>query len=167
MTNLNLYWAVLGKVIQSNARFGLSDRLEVHLDHVRMPVGNGREKTKGRSLGVLSAIKKSIVVVKAAFLCMAHALVIAMARVNSDPKYESYRHGRCLNIPVEELLKALVLIYPMAEALKNFSSFKTTFRIIKLLCLMDLALIGSFSVEIPIRTRNCTCFMIRTMGTIT
>jgi len=163
----DVVWAVLGKVIQSNARFGLSDRLEVHLDHVRMPVGNGREKTNGRSLGVLSAIKKSIFVVKAAFLCMAHALVIAMARVNSDPKYESYRHGRCLNIPVEELLKALVLIYPMAEALKNFSSFKTTFRIIKLLCLMDLALIGSFSVEIPIRTRNCTCFMIRTMGTIT
>ena len=34
----DVVWAVLGKVIQSNARFGLSDRLEVHLDHVRMPV---------------------------------------------------------------------------------------------------------------------------------
>ena len=46
----DVVWAVLGKVIQSNARFGLSDRLEVHLDHVRMPVGNGKkaEKTKGR-----------------------------------------------------------------------------------------------------------------------
>jgi len=44
--------AVLGKVIQSNAILGLSDRLEVHVDHVRMPVGNGKkaEKTKGRSL---------------------------------------------------------------------------------------------------------------------
>jgi len=38
-------WGVLGKVVQSNARFGLFDRLEVHLDHVRVPVGNGREKT--------------------------------------------------------------------------------------------------------------------------
>jgi hypothetical protein len=56
-------WSVLGKVIHSNARFALSDRLEVHLDHVRMPVGNGREKTKGRPLSVLSAIKRSIVVV--------------------------------------------------------------------------------------------------------
>jgi hypothetical protein len=84
----DVVWDVLGKVIQSNARFGLSDRLEVHLDHVRMPVGNGKwaEKTKRRSLDVLSATKKSIVV-KAAFLCLAHALVIAMARVNSDPKY--------------------------------------------------------------------------------
>ena len=104
----DVVWAVLGKVIQSNAKFGLSDRLDVHLDHVRMPAGNGRmaEKTKGRSLGVLSAIKKSIVVVKAEFLCLAHALVIAMARVNSDPKYKSYKLGRCLNKPVEDLLKA-------------------------------------------------------------
>ena len=104
----NVVWAVLGKVIQSNARFGLSDRLEVHLDHVRMPVGNGRmaEKTKGRSLDVLSAIKKSIIAVKAAFLCLAHALVIAMARVNSDPKYKSYSNGYGLNKPVEDLLKA-------------------------------------------------------------
>jgi len=56
----DVVWDVLGKVIQSNARFCLSDRLEVHLDHVRMPVGSGKkaEKTKGRSLDVLSAIKR-------------------------------------------------------------------------------------------------------------
>jgi len=56
----DVVWAVLGKVIQSIARFGLSDRLEVHLDHVRLPVGNGNGgvKTKGRSLDVMSAIKR-------------------------------------------------------------------------------------------------------------
>jgi len=102
----DVVWAVLGNVIQSKASFGLSDRLEVHLNHVRMPVGNGREKTKGRSLDVLSAIKRSTVVVKAAFLCMADALVIAIANVNSDPKYKSYRDGYGLKKPVEELLKA-------------------------------------------------------------
>jgi len=64
----DVVWSVLGKVIQSNARFALTDRLEVHPDHVRMPAGNGREKTKVRSLDLPSAIKKSIVVVKAAFL---------------------------------------------------------------------------------------------------
>jgi hypothetical protein len=69
---------VLGEVVQSNARFGLTDRLEVHLDHIRMPVGNGKkaEKTKGRSLNVLSAIKKSIVFVKTTFLSLAHALLL-------------------------------------------------------------------------------------------
>ena len=84
----DVVWSVLGKVVKRNARFGLSDRLEVHLDHVRMPAGHGKtaEKTKGRPLDILSAIKKSIVVVKAAFSCLAHALSIAMAKVNSDPK---------------------------------------------------------------------------------
>lgn len=38
---------VLGKVIQSNGEFGLSDRLEVLLDHVRMPAGNRGIQTKG------------------------------------------------------------------------------------------------------------------------
>jgi hypothetical protein len=77
-------WDVLGKVIQNNASFGLSDRLEVHLDNVRMPAGNGKgaEKTKGRSLDILCAIKRSIVVVKAALFCLAHALMIAMAQVS-------------------------------------------------------------------------------------
>jgi hypothetical protein len=45
----DVVWQVLGKVIQSNAWFGLTDRLELRLDHLRMSVGNGRnaEKTKG------------------------------------------------------------------------------------------------------------------------
>ena len=43
----HVVWGVLGKVVQSNARFVLADRLEVHLDHMRMPAGNDRAKTKG------------------------------------------------------------------------------------------------------------------------
>ena len=98
--------AVLGKVIQSNARFGLSDRLEINLDLVRMPAGNEAEKTNGRSLTVMSSIKKSIVTVNAALNYLAYALIIAMARVNRDPKYQSYRDGYVLKKPVEDLLKA-------------------------------------------------------------
>ena len=97
--------AVLGKVILSNARFGLSDRLEIHLDHVKMPDLNGGVRTKGRSLDVLSAIKKSTVEVKAASSCFVYSLTIAMARVYGDPKYQSYRHGYGLKNPVEDLLK--------------------------------------------------------------
>ena len=48
----DVVWDVLGNVIQSNASFALTDRLEVHLDHVRMLVGNGNGgvKTKWRPL---------------------------------------------------------------------------------------------------------------------
>jgi len=43
-------WSVLGKVIKINARFPLTDDLEIHLDQLRMPVGDSTiaEKTKGR-----------------------------------------------------------------------------------------------------------------------
>ena len=100
----DLIWAVLSNVIQSNARFGLTDRLEVHLDHVRIPAGNGKsaEKTKVRSLDVLSSIKRSIFAVKAAFLCLAHAIIIAIAHVNGNPKFASYRQGNCIKNPVKD-----------------------------------------------------------------
>ena len=41
--------SVPGKVIQSNGRFSVTDRLEVHLDHVRLPAGNVKmaERLKG------------------------------------------------------------------------------------------------------------------------
>ena len=42
----DVVWGVQGKVVQCNARFGLSDRLEVNLEHIRMPGGNGSEKGK-------------------------------------------------------------------------------------------------------------------------
>ena len=52
----------------------------------------------------MSAIKRSIV--QTAFLCLAQALIIAMARVNGDSKYKSYRDGKALKQPVQEFLSA-------------------------------------------------------------
>ena len=43
---------------------------------------------------------------KAAFLYLAYALIIAMAKVNGDSKFKSYINGKCLKEPVEELLNA-------------------------------------------------------------
>jgi len=37
----DVVWGLLGKVVQSNASFGLSDPLEGHLGQVRMPAVNG------------------------------------------------------------------------------------------------------------------------------
>jgi len=100
-----------------------------------MPDGNGREKTKGRSIDVMSAIKKSIVVVKATFLCLAHAL-IAMARVNGDPKYKLYRKGYGLKQPIQELLSASGVDLTNGGGLKKLNSFKIAFPTIELLCMM-------------------------------
>ena len=99
----DVVWDVLGKVLQSNSTLGLTERLEVQLYHVTMPSGNGRLKTKGRSLEVMSAIKRIISAVKAAFICMAHVLIICTALVNGNPMYKSYRNGYKLHHPVEDL----------------------------------------------------------------
>jgi hypothetical protein len=120
----DVVYDTLGKIIQSNARFGLTDRLDVHMDHVRMPGGNVRAKTKGRSLDVLSAIKRSIVVVKTALLCLAQALIIDMARVNGDPKYASYRDGYQLNKPVDDLLKASGVHLSNGKGLEELQQFQ-------------------------------------------
>jgi hypothetical protein len=58
-------WNVLGRVTQSNARFGATDRLIVTVHSVKMPVGFGSGiKNKGRQLSVMAHIKKSIIEVR-------------------------------------------------------------------------------------------------------
>jgi hypothetical protein len=85
-------WNVLGRVAQINARFGAMDKLIVTVHSVKMHVGfGGGIKTKGRQLSVMAHMKKSIVEVKAEPNRLAQALIIAIARLNDDPNYKSYR----------------------------------------------------------------------------
>jgi hypothetical protein len=92
-----------------------------------MPNGNGKmaEKKKGRPLNVMSDIKRSIVVVKATFLCMDQALIIARARVNGDPMYKSYRNGNRLDKPVEDLLEASGVDLSNGGGLEELQQFQT------------------------------------------
>jgi hypothetical protein len=41
--NPDVVCSVVGNVVQFNAKFGLNNRLEVNLFHVRLPAGNGKE----------------------------------------------------------------------------------------------------------------------------
>jgi len=84
----DVIWSVFEKVAQSNARFNALDKLVMTVHSVRMPIGHGRGiATKGRPLDIMVHLKKSIVKVKAKNNCLAHALVIAKAKVDGDPKY--------------------------------------------------------------------------------
>ena len=40
--NPGVVWGVLGKVDLSNAKFGLTNRMELYLDQFRLPVGKGK-----------------------------------------------------------------------------------------------------------------------------
>jgi len=75
----NVVWEVLGKLIQNNTTYGLSDRREEHLDHVRMRAGIDKraEKTKLYLLNIPSEIKCYCHFIGS--FCLAHALIIAVA----------------------------------------------------------------------------------------
>jgi hypothetical protein len=82
------------------------ERLIVTVHSVKMPAGfGGGIKTKGRQLSVMAHLKRNIIEVKAEKNCLAHALVIAIARVNEDPDYKAYRQGWKIHAVVDRLLE--------------------------------------------------------------
>jgi len=99
-------WNVFERVSQSNARFNALDTLVVTVHSEKMPVGFGYViKTKGRPLSVMAHLKKSIVEVKADENCLAHALIISIAKVDNDVNYTAYRKGWKIRPVVQTLLQ--------------------------------------------------------------
>jgi len=72
-----------------------------------MPVGLGKNvlKSRGRPLSVTAHLKRSIVEVKAEVNCLAHALVIAIAKVNKDPNFGAFGKGRKIYRVVQTLIE--------------------------------------------------------------
>jgi len=85
----DVIWSVF-EVAQSNARYNALDTLVMTIHSVKMSIGHGGNgiATKGRPLEIMVRLKRSIVQVKAENNCLAHALVIAKAKVDGDPNYE-------------------------------------------------------------------------------
>ena len=99
-------WSVFSKVAQSNARYNAMDRLIVVVQSVRMPVGFGKSiRSKGRPLHEIVREKTSTIRVKTDTNCLAHALIIAIARLENDPDYKSYRDGYKIRPVVQRLLE--------------------------------------------------------------
>ena len=71
------------------------DTLTIVVRSVRMAIGFGGDGIKSKSRFLIMAnLKRSIIEVKAKYNCLAHALIIAISRVNYDPNYKSYRDGK-------------------------------------------------------------------------
>jgi hypothetical protein len=100
----DVLWSVLEKISQSNSRFNALDTLTIEVHAVRMPTGFGRVKTKGRPLPLMAHLKRSIIEVKAETNCLAHVLIIAIARITKGPNYSSYRKGYKIHPVVDNLL---------------------------------------------------------------
>jgi len=100
-------WSVFEKVSQSISTFNALDTLVVTVHSVKMPVGFGKHaiKSRGRPLSVMAHLKRNIVEVQAEENCLAHALIIAIARLEKDPNYNSYRRGYKICHVVQKLCK--------------------------------------------------------------
>ena len=84
-----------------------------------MGFGKREMKSRGRPLSVMAHLKTSVVEVKASENCLAHAIIIAITKVQNDPNYKAYRKGRKIRPVVQEMI-AKVLTCPKAEEFRNF-----------------------------------------------
>jgi hypothetical protein len=66
-------------------------------------------KSRGRPLPVMAHLKRSVLEVKALENCLAHAIIIAIAKLENDPNYKAYRQGRKIRPVVQTLLDKTVL----------------------------------------------------------
>ena len=75
------------RVIQSNQDFRLNDTVTVDIIHVKAPQGSGRKRTV-LDIGEFLHKKRTIITIQNNDdLCLARALVVAIAKTEKDPRY--------------------------------------------------------------------------------
>ena len=85
------------RVIQSNQEFRLNDTVTIDIIHVVSPKGSGKSKVKRTTLNIREYLKekKSVISINNNDdFCLARALVVAIARIEKDPKYKQIRDSR-------------------------------------------------------------------------
>ena len=77
------------RVIQSNRDFRLNDTVVVDIIHVEAPQGSGRSKRDVLNIKDFLLKKGSVITIQNNDnLCLARALVVAIAKIEKDPKYK-------------------------------------------------------------------------------
>ena len=80
----------LERVIQSNQDFRLNDTVAVDIIHVVAPEGSGRKKRTILDIGEFLHKKRAVITIQNNDnLCLARALVTAIAKIEKDPRYKS------------------------------------------------------------------------------
>jgi hypothetical protein len=93
-----------------------------------MPVGLRGVKGKGRQLQVMAHLKRSIISVKTAMICLAHALVIAISKIINDPNYNSYHHGWKIRPVIDNLLETTGINLDNGCGIPELEQFQDDFR---------------------------------------
>ena len=87
-------FAAVERVVQSNREFRLNDTVHVNVWHVEMPEGSGKSRKKRTELDITKHLLKSqsvVVIENHDDLCLARALVVAIAKAENDPYYHYLR----------------------------------------------------------------------------
>ena len=82
------------RVIQSNQDFRLNDTVTVDIIHVVAPQGSGKSRVKRTIVNIREYLKKKKSIISINNddnLCLARALVVAVAKIENDPKYDQIR----------------------------------------------------------------------------
>jgi hypothetical protein len=82
----------------------------------------------GRQIDNLAHLKRSIVRVNADENCLAHALVIAIAKVENNPNYNSYRRGYKIRPVVRQLLEKTGIDLSKGGGIPELERFQDHFR---------------------------------------
>ena len=76
----------------------------------------------------MAHLKISVVQVKAAENCLAHAIIIAIAKAENDPNYTSYRDGRNIRPVVRKLLAETGIVLSGGRGIPELIKFQEHFR---------------------------------------
>ena len=85
----------------------------------------------------MAHLKRSTVEVGAEENCLAHALIIAICRLNNDSNYKAYRQGREISPVVGQLLTTTDIDLKKGVGSQNKPDFRSIFTNIKSLCIQD------------------------------
>ena len=122
------------RVIQSNQDFRLNHTVTVDIIHVVAPQGSGRSKRTTLNIREYLKEKKSIITINNSDnLCLARALVVAVAKIEKDPKYDQIRNSNA-NIQLQRALElhraANVPLGPCGlDEVKLFQKYLTNYEI--------------------------------------
>ena len=81
----------------------------------------------------MAHLKRSIIEVKAEEKCLAHALIIAIARLERDSNYDSYRRGYRISPVVNHLLQTTGIHLSNGGGIRELTQFQehyTDYRIV-------------------------------------
>ena len=85
------------KVVQSNEDFRLNDTVNIDIIRVQMPQGSGRSNVRRQTWNIRDYLKKKksvITINNMDNLCLARALVVSIATIENDPRYNQIINPR-------------------------------------------------------------------------